>query len=73
MLHGWGQLGDGADVVGHTYWIPPKAAIDTSPAQPGCAMFKVELAEVKELEGMTFKNPTFEILNKTIKMIRGEE
>ena len=34
--------------------------------------FKVELAEVKELEGMKFEEPSFEKMDKVIKMIRGE-
>ena len=63
VLHGWGQLGDGADVVGHTYW-------DKVTGKP---YFKVELAEVKELEDMVIEEPTFDKINAVIKMIRGEE
>jgi len=62
-LHGWAQLGDGCDVYGRTYW-DPKAK------KP---YFNVELAEVKELEGMTFEEPTFDKINTVIKMLRGEE
>ena len=62
MLHGWAQLGDGADVLGRTYW-------DKSKGKP---YFDVELAEVKELEGMTFEEPTFDKIQKVIKMMRGE-
>ena len=63
QLHGWGQLGDGADVVGYTYW-------DKATGKP---YFTVELAEVKELEGVTFQEPTFDQIQTVIKMIRGEE
>lgn len=63
VLHGWGQLGDGADVVGNTYW-------DSKTKKP---YFKVELAEVKELEGMVFEEPTYDKIAQVIKMIRGEE
>jgi len=63
QLHGWGQLGDGADVVGYTYW-------DNKTNKP---YFKVELAEVKELEDMVFEEPTYDKINTVIKMIRGEE
>jgi len=63
VLHGWGQLGDGADVVGHTYW-------DSKVKKP---YFSVELAEVKELEGMVFEEPTYDKIASVIKMIRGEE
>ncbi len=63
VLHGWTQLGDGADVVGHTYW-------DKTAKKP---YFKVELAEVKELEEMVFEEPTYDKISSVIKMIRGEE
>lgn len=62
IMHGWGQWGDSADVLGRTYWEPYKKE----------AHFKVELAEVKELEGMDFIDPTFEKLDTFIRMIRGE-
>lgn len=61
-MHGWRQWGDSADVVGVTYWNP----------QTNKPYFTVELAEVKELEGMTFEEPTFDMIDKVIKMIRGE-
>lgn len=63
VMHGWAQWGDSADVIGHTYW-------DKEKKKP---YFDVELAEVKELEGMVFEEPTFEKIDKVIKMIRGEE
>lgn len=63
QLHGWKKLGTACDVMGKTYW--DKAA--------GKPYFNVELAEVKELEGMVFKEPTFDFINTAIKMIRGEE
>ena len=60
VLHGWGQLGDGADVVGHTYW-------DSKEQKP---YFDVELAEVKELEGMTFTKPTYDKISGVINLLR---
>lgn len=60
VLHGWNQLGDGCDVFAHTTW------------DKGQSWAGVELAEVKELEGMVFAEPTFDKINTTIKMIRGE-
>ena len=63
VLHGWAQWGDSADVVGHTYW-------DSKAKKP---YFKVELAEVKELEEMVFEEPTYDKIAGVIKMIRGEE
>ena len=63
VLHGWTQLGDGADVLGHTYW-------DKAEGKP---YFNVELAEVKELEGMKFIEPTYDKISTVIKMLRGEE
>lgn len=62
MLHGWGQLGDGADIMVHTWW-------DKALKKPFC---EVELAEVKELEGMTFETPNYEKIITTTKMMRGE-
>jgi len=58
---GFTTLGDSADVIVHTYW-------DDKAMKPYA---KVELAEVKELEGMVFEAPTFEKLDKTIKMLKG--
>ena len=58
---GWNPLGDGADVIVHTYW-------DNKANKPFC---KVELAEVKALEGMVFEEPTFDKINQTIRMIKG--
>ena len=62
VLHGWSQLGDGADVMAHTYW-------DKTKMKPYC---KVELAEVKELEDMVFEEPTYDKIRQVIKMVRGE-
>ena len=58
---GFGTLGDSADVIVHTYW-------DSKAMKPFC---KVELAEVKTLEGMVFEEPTFNKIDKVIKMIKG--
>lgn len=58
---GFSTLGDSADVIVHTYW-------DSKVNKPFC---KVELAEVKQLEGMVFEEPTFGIIDKAIKMMKG--
>ncbi len=63
QLHGWRKLGTACDVMGKTYW-------DIAKNKP---YFYVELGEIQELRGMTFENPTYDMINKTIKMIRGEE
>ena len=63
VLHGWTQLGDGADIITHNYW-------DKTLKKPMC---EVELAgDAKELEGMVFQEPTYDKLVTTIKMMRGE-
>lgn len=59
---GFATLGDSADVIVYTYW-------DGKTKKPYC---KVELAEVKELEGMVFEEPSYDKIVKVIKMIRGE-
>jgi len=61
-LHGWKQWGDSADVLGHTWW-------DKEKKKP---YFMAELAEVKELEGMEFEEPTYEKIMAVIRMVRGE-
>lgn len=58
---GFATLGDSADVIVHTYW-------DNKEQKPYC---KVELAEVKALEGMVFREPSYEIIDRTIKMLKG--
>lgn len=58
---GWNPLGDGADVIVHTYW-------DSKNMKPYC---KVELAEVKTLEGMVFEEPSFAKIDRVIKMMKG--
>lgn len=58
---GFATLGDSADVILHTTW-------DTKTKAPYCT---VDLAEVKELEGMSFKEPTYDKIAKTIQMLKG--
>jgi len=58
---GWNPLGDGADIIAYTYW-------DDKKQKPYC---KVELAEVKTLEGMVFEEPSFDKIDKAIKMMKG--
>ena len=60
VLHGWGQLGDGADIIAHTYW-------DSKKDESWC---DIELAEVKELERAKFQNPTYEDISKAISLIK---
>lgn len=72
VLHGWHQWGDSADVVVHTYLKSEKIP-DTNPPQyrsiPYC---QVELAEVLELAGMEFREPTYDKIANMIKAMRGE-
>lgn len=58
---GFSTLGDSADVIVHTYW-------DSKVNKPFC---KVELAEVKTLEGMVFEEPSYEKIRQTINMMKG--
>jgi len=58
---GFTTLGDSADIIVHNYW-------DITAKAPFC---DVELAEVKELEGMKFEVPTYDKLNTVIQMMRG--
>lgn len=60
---GWGSLGDGADIIVHTYIKSGSAKV------PYC---KVELAEIKELEGMEIETPTWEKIDFMLRMLRGE-
>ncbi len=60
VMHGWTQWGDSADIVGHIYW-------DKKEMKP---YFKVELAEVKELEGMVFVNPNFDDISLIVSLLR---
>jgi hypothetical protein len=62
VMHGWSQWGDSADVIGHIRW-------DKAKSKP---YFDVELAEVKELEGMSIEEPSFTKIDGIIKAIRGE-
>lgn len=61
---GWTPLGDGADIIVHTY-----TKKDTKGILPYCT---VELAEVLSLVGMEFKEPSYDKIAKTIAMMRGE-
>lgn len=58
---GFATLGDSADVIVRTYW-------DSKVNKPFC---KVELAEVKTLEGIVFEEPNFDKIDRTIKMMKG--
>lgn len=58
---GFATLGDSADIILHTYW-------DASKMKPYA---KVELAEVKTLEGMVVEEPSYDKLDKLVKMMKG--
>jgi hypothetical protein len=58
---GFATLGDSADIILYNYW-------DSKAMKPYA---KVELAEVKPLEGMVIEEPSFEKLDKAIKMLKG--
>jgi len=61
VRHGWQQLGDSVDVMVNTYWNKEKK-------KPYC---KVELAEVKELEGIELEEPTYTEILRLINMVKG--
>ncbi len=58
---GFATLGDSADVILNTYW-------DSKTNKPYA---KIDLAEVKTLESMIFEEPTFDKIDRAIKMIKG--
>jgi hypothetical protein len=67
---GFATLGDSADVIVRAYW--QKSTKDSEGKEiPGAPYCQVELAEVKELEGMVFKEPSFDKIDRTIKMLKG--
>jgi len=71
---GFATLGDSADVIAYTWWqnteLDPKTKEIVKPAKPFC---RVELAGVKPLEGMAFQEPTFDKIDKVIRMVKGME
>jgi len=76
--HGWGQLGDAVDLMIHTY-TKPEPVIDPAtnkPAKPASSIVvpygQVELSTVLEMVGIEYRVPTFEMLDSTMRMIRGE-
>ena len=76
---GFSTLGDSADVIVHNY-TESTPELDPSGKQimingklvtklvPYC---KVDLAEALPLIGMVFKEPTFDLISRAIKMIKG--
>ena len=54
---GFATLGDSADVILHNYW-------DKTKMKPYA---EVELAEVKALEGMVFEEPSYQLLESSIR------
>jgi len=69
---GWSPLGDGADVIVHTYLKSEPIPNTNTKQMKSVPYCKVELAEVLELVGMEFKEPTFELINNAIRKIRGD-
>ena len=71
VRHGWSQLGDSADVMVYCYWKDAKKDAKGAIVTPGKPYCKIELAEVKELEGMVFEEPTYAKIQTAIDMLRG--
>jgi len=69
---GFATLGDSADIIVRCRWKDAKKDNKGNIIEPGKPYCQVELAEVKELEGMIFEYPTFELIDRAIKFIRGE-
>jgi hypothetical protein len=70
--HGWKQLGDSVDLMVHTY-IKEENSKNTEGKVskvrvPYCM---VELAEVQELVGMEFREPTFDQIAQVVQAVRG--
>ena len=72
VMHGWNQIGDCADVMVSCWWKDAKKDNKGVVLEPGKPLCKVLLAEVKELEGMSFEEPTFDKIQTVINMIRGD-
>jgi len=71
---GWGQLGDSADMIVHTY-LKDEPVLNSG--KPTGAKVKVpyctiELAELLELSGMEIREPTFDQIETMLRMMRGE-
>ena len=73
VRHGWTHLGDSADVMVHCWWQDAKKDGKGVVLEAGKPLCKVLLAEVKELEGMTFDAPTYDKIQTVINMMRGGE
>ena len=69
---GFSTLGDSADLIAHCYWQDAKKDRQGNILEPGKPLCRIELAEVKELEGMVIETPTYEKIQQVINMIRGE-
>lgn len=68
---GWTPLGDGADIILHTY-VGYETSNTNPPVRKVVTKCKVDLAEVKELEGQEFREPTYDKIQTMVKMLRGE-
>ena len=71
VRHGWQPLGDSADIMVLCWWKAAKKDAKGQVLEPGKPYCKVELAEVKELEGMVFEEPTYDKIQTAINMLRG--
>ena len=79
--NGWTALGDGADIIAHCY-IREETKLDENGKQmllngkramnrvPYC---QVDLAEVQELIGVEFREPTFDVIQESIDLVKGGE
>jgi hypothetical protein len=72
---GWGPLGDGADLIVHTY-LKDEPILDDKGKSTGkktkVPYCSVDLAEILDLVGMEFRCPTYQDIEDTLTMMRGE-
>jgi len=68
------ELGDSADIIVHTY-LKDEPVLDDKGKQTGKKVkvpyCQIELAEVLELSGMELREPTYDMINQMLEMMRG--
>jgi hypothetical protein len=69
---GFATLGDSADMIVYCYWKDAVRNRQGEVIEVGKPYCKIELAGVKELEGMVLEEPTYEKIESITKMMRGE-
>lgn len=71
--HGWRDLGDSVDYMIHTYIVNEPIMVDgkNSGQTKAVPYGKIEIAEVLELAGMEFREPTYEKIIQIANMIKG--